>query len=245
VISPHFNSAQLSLSSILLLLQYITTTTTNTTSTTTTTTTTVLRPPRPCPGLPGWAGTRKVKPIWISLKQETVSGSGISWAICKSAACSRQITTPVSHHSVNAVINQYCYNYCYDNHFTALWVLSGTTWVNRYQKGKTKTNLDFLEQEWVSGSGISWVICKSAPRPRQISTTLTPHHSAFYMLNACFNLMLLFKVQLHWCLWFMPTSCAMPTVDESSHSAMGTVDPHHNVTFFLYIRPTLYKIWSL
>ena len=37
------------------------------------------------PGLCGWAGTRKVKPIWILLKQETVSGSGISWAICKSA----------------------------------------------------------------------------------------------------------------------------------------------------------------
>ena len=34
----------------------------------------------PFPGLPGWAGTRKVKPIWILLKQETVSGSGISWA---------------------------------------------------------------------------------------------------------------------------------------------------------------------
>ena len=33
-----------------------------------------------CPGLPGCAGTRKVKPIWILLKQETVSGSGISWA---------------------------------------------------------------------------------------------------------------------------------------------------------------------
>jgi len=30
------------------------------------------------PGLPGWAGTGKVKPIWILLKQETVSGSGIS-----------------------------------------------------------------------------------------------------------------------------------------------------------------------
>ena len=30
------------------------------------------------PGLPGWAGTRKVKPIWILVKQETVSGSGIS-----------------------------------------------------------------------------------------------------------------------------------------------------------------------
>jgi len=53
-----------------------------------------------CPGLPGWAGTRKVKPIWILLKQETVGGSGISWAICKSAPLSRQITTPAPHHSV-------------------------------------------------------------------------------------------------------------------------------------------------
>jgi len=52
-----------------------------------------------CPGLPGWAGTRKVKPIWILLKQETVSGSGISWAICKCAPHSRQITTPAHHHS--------------------------------------------------------------------------------------------------------------------------------------------------
>ena len=52
-----------------------------------------------CPGLPGWAGTRKVKPIWILLKQETVSGSGISWATCKSAPRSRQITTPAPHHS--------------------------------------------------------------------------------------------------------------------------------------------------
>jgi len=38
-----------------------------------------------------------VKPIWILLKQETVSGSGISWAICKSALHSRQITTPAPH----------------------------------------------------------------------------------------------------------------------------------------------------
>jgi len=52
------------------------------------------------PGLPSWAGTRKVKPIWILLKQEIVSGSGISWAICKSARRSRQITTPAPHHSV-------------------------------------------------------------------------------------------------------------------------------------------------
>ena len=38
--------------------------------------------------------------IWILLKQETVSGSGISWAICKSAPYSRQITTPAPHRSV-------------------------------------------------------------------------------------------------------------------------------------------------
>jgi len=41
-----------------------------------------------------------VQPIWILLKQETVSGSGISWAICKSASHSRQITMPAPHHSV-------------------------------------------------------------------------------------------------------------------------------------------------
>ena len=35
-----------------------------------------------------------------SLKQETVSGSGINWAICKSACRSRQITMPAPHHSV-------------------------------------------------------------------------------------------------------------------------------------------------
>ena len=40
-------------------------------------------------------------PIWILLKQETVSGSGISWAICKSAPRSRQITTSAPHHSVS------------------------------------------------------------------------------------------------------------------------------------------------
>ena len=50
-----------------------------------------------CPWLPKWAGTRKVKPIWVLLKQETVSGSGISWAICKSAS---RHAMPVPHHSI-------------------------------------------------------------------------------------------------------------------------------------------------
>jgi len=35
----------------------------------------------------------------------------------------------------------------------------------------------------VSGSGISWTICKSAPRSRQI-TTPAPHHSVFYRPDA-------------------------------------------------------------
>jgi len=52
-----------------------------------------------CPVLPRWAGTRKVKLIWILLKHETVSGSGISWVICKSAPRSRHVTKPAPHHS--------------------------------------------------------------------------------------------------------------------------------------------------
>jgi len=40
---------------------------------------------------------RKLKPTW---KQETLTGSSISWAICKSASHSRQITMPAPHHSV-------------------------------------------------------------------------------------------------------------------------------------------------
>ena len=61
--------------------------------------------------------------------------------------------------------------------------LSRTIGVSRYQKGRN--NLDFTEQETVSGSGsgISWVICKSAPRSRQI-TTPAPHHSVSYRPDA-------------------------------------------------------------
>jgi len=59
--------------------------------------------------------------------------------------------------------------------------LSGTIQVSQNHKGKT--NLDLLQQETVNGTGISWTICKSAPRPRQI-TTPAPHHSVFYMPDA-------------------------------------------------------------
>jgi len=52
---------------------------------------------------------------------------------------------------------------------------SGTTQVSRHQKGKNQSGV-LLKQETVSGSGISWAICKSAPRSRQI-TTPAPHRS--------------------------------------------------------------------
>jgi len=45
--------------------------------------------------------------------------------------------------------------------------MSGTTRVRKGKTRKVKTNLDLLEQEIVSGSGICWAICKSAPHPRQ------------------------------------------------------------------------------
>ena len=53
-----------------------------------------------CPRLHRWAGTRKVKPIWILPEQETVSGSIIKQAVCKSAPRSGQITMPAPNHLV-------------------------------------------------------------------------------------------------------------------------------------------------
>ena len=52
---------------------------------------------------------------------------------------------------------------------------SRTTQVSRYEKGKINLGQK-VEQETVSASGISWAICKSAPRSRQITTPAT-HHS--------------------------------------------------------------------
>jgi len=50
------------------------------------------------------------------------------------------------------------------------------------QNHSGKTNLDLLEQEIVSGSGISWAICKFAPRSRQI-TMPASHHSVFLQVR--------------------------------------------------------------
>jgi len=57
------------------------------------------------------------------------------------------------------------------------WILSGTTRVSWYQEGKT--NVDLLEQEIVSGSGICWAICKSAPQ------TITQHPPLSFLQARC------------------------------------------------------------
>ena len=130
-----------------------------------------------CPGLPRWASTRKVKPIWILLKQETVSGSGISWAVCKSASRSRQITMPAPHHS--SFLQAGCHSCHPTNSVKALkanlvMVITHThirltvlfpglpRWAGTR---KVKPIWILLKQETVSGSGIGWAICKSAPAP--------------------------------------------------------------------------------
>jgi len=63
------------------------------------------------------------------------SGSGIIWAICKSAPSSRQTTTPAPHHSV------FYRPFLPPNQPSFIGLFSRTIWVSRYQKGKT--NLDF------------------------------------------------------------------------------------------------------
>ena len=56
-------------------------------------------------------------------------------------------------------------------------LFSRTTWVSRYQQGKT--SLDLNEERDGEVLGWQWTICKqSAPRCRQM-TTPTPHHSIF------------------------------------------------------------------
>jgi len=58
-------------------------------------------------------------------------------------------------------------------------LFSRTTWVSQYQKSKTSLDLNEARDDGVlECSGISWSICKYAPRSRQI-TTPTPHHSVF------------------------------------------------------------------
>jgi len=94
-----------------------------------------------------------------------VSGSGISWAICKSAPRSRQITMPAPHHSVR--IHTHIHTHPFNG------PLSGTTRVSQYQKGKT--NLDFTEarySEWQWHQQGRMQVCTSHQTDNNASTSL-------------------------------------------------------------------------
>ena len=75
----------------------------------------------------------------------------------------------------------------YYNRFMALWTLSGTTRVSRYQKGKIRKVkpiwIYWSKQEIVSGSSISQTICKAAPHPRQI--TMSEFHHSIFLQAGC------------------------------------------------------------
>ena len=79
-----------------------------------------------------------------------------------------QIAYDMFHHTSQTLLHYHVKpSHTHTQHTTVLllvWNMSGSTRVSRYQKGKTKkvkTNLDLLEQETVSGSGICWAICNA------------------------------------------------------------------------------------
>jgi len=137
-------------------------------------------------GLPGWADTRKVKPIWILLKQETVSGNVTSWAICKSAPRSRQISMPAPHRSVFLQVDALpATQPTASKHWRQLNTppfngpLPGTTQVSRCQKGKT--NLEFTEardSEWQWHQLGHMQVCTSL----QADNHANAHRSVFYRM---------------------------------------------------------------
>jgi len=131
-----------------------------------TTHTSVLQPSGLSPGLSGWAGTRKVKPIWILLKQKTVSGSGISWAICKSAPRPREITMPALHHPV---FTGRCPSCRPTNSVKALKARTITTttvlWLSGFRAGLLEwasTKKVKPKPTWISWSKRQWVAVGSA-----------------------------------------------------------------------------------
>ena len=136
-------------------------------------------------GLPRWASARKVKPIWILLKQETVSGSGICWAICMQVYISLQTDNHASTPPLS-VLWAGCPSCRPTNSINALKAMESNThthtclttlcpglpgWAGTR---KVKPIWILLKQEAVSGSGISWAICKSAPCSRHNQASTPP-----------------------------------------------------------------------
>jgi len=87
-----------------------------------------------------------------------------------------KITGPIQGHTHSRFpfIDRKCMSHTHTHTHTTIlllfWNMSRTTWVSRYQKGKTRKVKPIWicwSKEIVSGSGICWAICKSPPHPRQ------------------------------------------------------------------------------
>jgi len=104
----------------------------------------------------------------VLLKQETVSGSGISSAICKSAPCSRQTTTPAPHHSVfyrpDALPNQQRQGTAGSNCCTTVF-LFGPTEVDGKPAGKCYTTGYYAERTYRPTAVIKSVLKRYGVRP--------------------------------------------------------------------------------
>ena len=109
--------------------------------------TSILRPTGP--RLPRWDATRTNLLSWILLKQETVSGSGISWTICESAPRPRQITMPAPHQSV--FLQARCPSSCPMNSIKALMAVA-------------------LKAGWCSNINQLRIICKTLQRAFLVAT---------------------------------------------------------------------------
>ena len=72
------------------------------------------------------------------------------------------------------------YNYYYYNHFAVLSILSGTTWVSRYQKGKTNLDLPEQDSEWQWHQLGHMQICTSVQTDNHASIP----QLSFYRLDA-------------------------------------------------------------
>ena len=125
-----------------------------------------------------------------------MSGSGNSWAICKSAPRTRQITMPAPHHSAVVKVDRRI-RWHYTTTILRRRIGARLTryrnckfhadGISRYSVPPSAGPLlslplrILLKQETVSGSGNSWAICKSISH--QI-TMPAPHHSVFYRPDA-------------------------------------------------------------
>jgi len=74
-----------------------------------------------CPGLPGWAGTRKVKPIWILFTEAkrrwvAVASAGLCMQLCTSLQTGNHASTPPLCSHVKQ--QKFCF---YQNNIVKLW----------------------------------------------------------------------------------------------------------------------------